>query len=67
MLKYALAFTTLGVVFFNIHLGVEKKAFLLVDKASADGWSHTCKYYKPVGTITVTRPIQFPCQRYDAL
>jgi hypothetical protein len=67
MLTYAAAFLAVVFVAFNVDLAMEKKSFLLVDKASADGWSHSCQYYKPVGTVTVTRPIQFPCGRYEIL
>lgn len=65
MLEYAAAFLAVGLFFFNLDLALEKKSFLLVEKVSADGWTHSCKYYKPVSTITIKRPIQIPCLKFE--
>jgi hypothetical protein len=66
MLKRGAFFLILvGLISFHAGLAVDNKSFLFSDRRSEDGWSHSCRYYRPFSTVRVTRPIQVPCARYD--
>lgn len=60
-------FIMIGALSFNAQLALEKKSLLLLDNVSQDGWRHSCMYYKPFVMVTVSRPIQVPCPRYDTV
>jgi len=48
---------------FNLGLMIQNTAVLVHRRVSKDGWSETCQYYKPVWIVTISRPIQTPCDK----
>ncbi|MEK4034483.1 hypothetical protein WOC76_11455 [Methylocystis sp. IM3] len=65
MLK--LSIIVMGVVLFNAYLILDKKALLLTEGMSSDGWRRSCTYYRPFRKIVVSRPIHFTCTRFESL
>ena len=45
----------------NLGLYVSGDSIRMSDSASADGWSHSCLYYKAIQVYRLTMPVQHKC------